>query len=313
MFFSFLIFILSCFLIIFASKIIIDSLHRLSCRLGWKEFIVAFFAASIGAVIPELFIGIRSAIAGVPELALGSIIGQNVILLTFSVAICTFILRGIVVESRTVRAGANFALIAVVLPFILLYDGVLSRLDGLILILACVVYILWLFSKEDHFLKKYEGPPPRCSALKDALIIFFGFVFVVLSAEGIIYSAQSFSAHYNIPVGVFGLFAVGMGVALPETFFSISLAKKGHSWMILGSILGAVALSSTLVLGIIALIKPIEVVNFDSLRAAQFFLISGGFFLLFFIRTSNKINKREAWFLLGIYLMFLLFEFFIIK
>ncbi len=313
MFFSFFIFISSCFLIIFASKIIIDSLHRLSCRLGWKEFIVAFFAASIGAVIPELFIGIRSAIAGVPELALGSVIGQNLVLLTFSVAICTFILKGIVVESRTVRAGANFALIAVILPFILLYNGVLTRLDGIILILTCVVYILWLFSKEDHFLKKYDGKTFKCSAVRDGLIIFFGFLFVVLSAEGIIYSAQSFSEYYNIPVGLFGLFAVGLGVALPETFFSISLAKKGHSWMILGSILGAVALSSTLVLGVVAIIKPIEVVDFQSLRAAQFFLISAGFFLLFFIRTSNKLNKREAWFLLGIYLMFLLFEFFILK
>ncbi len=313
MFFIFTIFILSCFLIIFASKIIIDSLYRLACRLQWKEFIVAFFAASIGAVIPELFIGIRSAIGGVPELALGSIVGQNVILLTFSVAVCTFILKEIVVESRTVRAGANFALIAVVLPFLLLWNGVLTRLDGVILIFACVLYIFWLFSKEDHFLKKYDGPPPRCSALKDALIIFFGFIFVVLSAEGIIYSAQNFSEHYNIPVGLFGLFAVGMGVALPETFFSISLAKKGHSWMILGSILGAVALSSTLVLGIVAIIRPIEIANFESLRVAQFFLVSGGAFLLFFIRTSNKISKREAWFLLGVYLMFLLFEFFILK
>ncbi len=313
MIFNVLIFLTSCFLIIFASKIIIDSLHRLACRLEWKEFIVAFFAASVGAVIPELFIGVRSAVAGVPELALGSIIGQNVILFTLSVTICTFILKKIVVESRTVRAGANFALLAVTLPFVLLWDGMLSRTDGLILVITCVVYIFWLFSKEDHFLKKYDGPPPRCSALRDGLIVFFGFMFVVLSAEGIIYSAQNFSESLAIPVGLFGLFAVGMGVALPETFFSIALAKKGHSWMILGGILGAVSLSSTLVLGIVALISPIEVVDFESLRVAQYFLISSGFFLLLFIRTSNKISKREAWFLLGVYLMFLFFEFVVLK
>ncbi len=313
MFFSVLIFILSCFLIIFASRIVVDALQRLTCRLGWKEFIVAFFAASIGAVLPELFIGVRAALKGVPELALGSIIGQNLILFTLSVAICTFILKEIVVESRTVRAGATFALIAVTLPFILLWDGVLSRIDGLILIGSCIFYIYWLFSKEDHFLKKHDKAPPNCSLLRDGVLVFLGFLFVVLSAEGIIYSAQSISMHAGISVALFGLFVVGMGVALPETFFSIALASKGHSWMILGGILGAIALSSTLVLGIVAVISPIEVVDFSSLRVAQFFLIAGGFFLLFFIRTSNKITRKEAWFLLGIYLMFLFFEFILLK
>ncbi len=303
-----LIFLFSCFLIIFASRTIIDSLHRMTCRLGWKEFIVAFFAASIGAVIPELFIGVRAALKGVPELALGSIIGQNIILFTLSVAICTFILKEIVVESRTVRAGATFALLAVILPFILLWDGVLSRVDGIILILSCSVYIFWLFSKGDHFLKKHEAPLPKCSPMKDFLYVFIGFLFVVLSAEGIIYSAENLSIILDIPVAIFGLFAVGIGVALPETFFAIALAKKGHSWMILGGLLGAIALSSTLVLGIVAIINPIEVVNLASLRVGQFFLISGGFFLLLFIRTSNKITKREALFLLGIYLLFLFFE-----
>jgi len=313
MLFSAIVFILSCFVIIFSSRMIIDALQRFCCRLGWKEFIVAFFTASIGAVIPELFIGVRAAMAGVPELALGSIIGQNIILFTLSVSICTFILKEVVVESRTVRAGANFALFAVILPFILLWNGTLSRVDGLILILACLFYIYWLFSKEDHFLKRYDSVPIKTSRLKDMAIIFFGFLFVVLSAEAIIFSAENISNYLNMPVALFGLFAIGFGVALPETFFSITLASKGHSWMILGGILGAISLSSTLVLGIVSVIHPIEVADFSSLRVAWFFLISGGFFLLLFIRTSNKITKREAWFLLGIYILFLLFEFVILN
>jgi cation:H+ antiporter len=313
MFFSVLIFILSCFLIIFASRIVVDALHRMTCRLGWKEFIVAFFAASIGAVLPELFIGVRAALKGVPELALGSIIGQNLILFTLSIAICTFILKEIVVESRTVRAGATFALLAVTLPFFLLWDGVLSRVDGIILVGSCLLYIYWLFSKEDHFLKKHEEKTKDCSLLKDGALIFLGFLFIVLSAEGIIYSAQQISMQMGISVTLFGLFVIGLGVALPETFFSIALASRGHSWMILGGLLGAISLSSTLVLGTVAIISPIEVVDFSSLRVAQFFLISGGFFLLLFVRTNNKITRREAWFLFGIYLMFLLFEFILLK
>ncbi len=313
MFFNIVIFLFSCFLIIFSSRIIIDALQRLTYRLGWKEFIVAFFAASVGAVIPELFIGIRSALKGVPELALGSIVGQNVILFTFSVAICTFILKEIVVESRTVRAGATFALFAVILPFIFLWDGVLSRFDGILLVFMCLFYIFWLFSKKDHFLKDYKGPFPKTSLLREGMTIFFGFLFVVLSAEGIIYAAQNVSDYLGVSMTLFGLFAVGLGVALPETFFSMALAAKGHSWMILGGLLGSIAFSSTLVLGTVAIISPIEIVDLSSLRTAQFFLISGGFFLLLFVRTHNKITRKEAWFLFGVYLLFLLFEFVILR
>ncbi len=309
MIWSIAIFLFSCLMIILSSRIVVDALYRLTCRLRWKEFITAFFTASVGAVIPELFIGIRAAIEGFPELALGSIVGQNLVLFTLSVAICTFILKEIVVESRTVRAGTTFALIAVILPFVLLWNGEIGRIDGLILIGACLLYIKWLFSKEEHFVKEYDKLPGKSSAIKDTLIIFFGFLFIVLSAEGIIFTAESLSAILDIPVTMFGVFAVGLGVALPETFFSAALAKKGHSWMILGGLMGAVALSSTLVLGIVALIEPIVVVDFSPLYVARFFLIAGGFFLLFFVRTSNKITCKEARFLLFIYLLFLFFQF----
>lgn len=313
MIFYIIIFILSCFLIISSSRMVIDALQRVTCYLGWKEFIVAFFAASVGAVLPELFIGIRSATKGVPELALGSIIGQNIILFTLSVAICVFILKEIVVESRTVRAGATFAFIAVVLPVFFLLDGAISRIEGVALVTSCLFYVFWLFSKEDHFIKNYKERPPHKSTTKDILTIILGFLMVVVSAEGIIFSAEKFSEGLGISVAIFGLFAIALGVALPETFFSIALASKGQSWMILGGLMGSIALSSTLVLGVVSIINPIIVSDMSSLKTALFFLVSSGAFFLFFVRTSNKITRKEAYFLLGIYFLFLLFEFFILK
>ncbi len=301
------IFIFSCLLIILSSRWVIDALYRLTVRLKWKEFVVAFFTVSIGAVLPELFIGIRSALKGVPEMAFGSIIGQNIVLFTLSVAICTFILHEIKVESRTVRAGTTFALCSVILPFIFLLNGEISRFNGVILIAFCFLYIYWMFSERDRFLKPCGELLTESSLLKDIGIIFSGLLLVVVSAEGIVFTAQSFSETLNIPIVLFGVFAVGLGVALPETFFSAMLARKGQSWMILGGLMGAVALSSTLVLGIVALISPIKIDYFSPL--AILFLIVGGVFLLFFVRTNNKITKKEAGVLLLIYFLFLFFEY----
>ncbi len=305
----FSIFIISCFLIIFSSRWVIDALHRLTKRLGWKEFVVAFFTASVGAVIPELIIGIRAALKGIPDLALGNIVGQNIILFTLSVSICVFFLKEIVVESRTVRAGTTFALLSVVLPFILLWNGVLSRIDGVILILAFCIYVYWLFSDKDRFLKDYKEVVDYTHPVKDFFIIISGLFLVIVSAEGIVFSAEQLGDLFNVPIMLIGLFAVGFGVALPETFFSIALARKGQSWMILGGLMGAVAISSTLVLGTVALIHPIVIDDFSPFIMARTFIIAGGAVLLFFVRTHNKITRREALVLFSIYLLFLFLQF----
>ena len=312
-----LIFLISCALLVIAGKLVIDALMRVSKFLHWKEFVVAFFSVSLGAVLPELFIGITSALKGVPQLSLGNIFGQNIILFTLAPAVCVLILGKLEMESRTVRAGAFFAVLVAILPLLLILNGELSRIDGIILIAAFFIYIFWLFSKKERFSKVYnhEEEKPVIKRfqdfLKDLLIIFAGLVLIVIFAHGVVDSAQTFSIIMGIPLPLVGIFIVGLGVALPETFLAINLARKGESWMILGGLMGAVAVSSTLVLGIVVLIQPIifeDAQSFSPFAMARVFLIISALFFLFFSRTENKICFKEAVFLLGIYIVFLLFE-----
>ncbi len=313
-FFEISIFILSCLAIIVSSKWVISSLSKLARSLGWKEFVVAFFTISLGAVLPELTIGVRAAIDGIPELSLGNIIGQNIILLTFAVAVCSLVVKGIVVQSRTVRAGTTFAALAVTLPFILLHDGKLSRIDGLILISVFIVYVLWIFSKEDRFVKSYIEKGDEIKTGKGYLKYFFiflgSFLLVVFSAEGIVFSAKEFALILDVPEGLIGILLVGAGVALPEIYFSVKLATKGRSWMILGGLTGAVAMSSTLVLGIVVLINPITIVDFSPYLISRLFLVFAGVILWFFVRTNNRLTKKEALILFAVYFGFLFTELF---
>jgi cation:H+ antiporter len=310
-------FLTSCVLIVIAGKLVIDALIRISRLLHWKEFVVAFFAVSLGAVLPEFFIGITSALKGLPQLSLGNIFGQNIILFTLAPAICVLILKQLEMESKTVRAGSTFAILAAILPLLLILDGELSRADGMILIACFFFYIFWLFSKKERFSKVYDQEKKGISKnlvafLKDLFTVLGGFVLIALFAYVIVDSAEAFSDTLNIPPLLIGILVVGLGVALPETFLVINLAKKGQSWMILGSLMGAVAVSSTLVLGTVALISPITISGDDLsvLEGARIFLIISAVFFLLFSRTGNKITLRESLFLLGIYIVFLLFEIF---
>lgn len=315
--FYILVFILSSFVLVMAAKKIIDCLDDIARFLKWKEFVVAFFTVSFGAVAPEFFIGVSSAVRGIPELSFGNILGQNILLFSFTVAICAIILKkGIEVESKTVRVGCTFAVIAAILPLLLIYDGVLSRIDGIILLSFFVFFIFWLFSKKERFTKVYDGAKEDGQKnnvlcfMKDMGTLFLGFLLIVLSAQGIIWSAEGFAEVLAVSLPFIGLLIVAAGVGLPETYFALMLARKGQSWMIIGGLMGAVAISSTLVLGTVAIISPIHINIGEelSLLVARIFLIACALIFLFFAKTRSHISTKEGIFLLLIYIAFLTIE-----
>ncbi len=308
------VFLLSCLFLVISAKWFIDSLSNIAKYLGWKEFVVAFFTVSLGAVAPEFFIGISSAINDVPELALGNILGQNIFLLSFTIGVCALMLKGgIEVESKTVKSGSTFAVIAAILPLILVLDGNLSRLDGFILLFFFASFIHWLFSKKERFRKVYEGVEEKkemSNIFKSFGILFLGLILIVISAEGIVRSSIIFSEILGTSPAMIGILIVAVGVGLPETYFSLMLAKKGQSWMILGGLMGAIAMSSTLVLGTVAIINPIafDISEIPTLFVARIFLIICSFLYLFFVRSGKKISTREGIILISVYISFVILE-----
>lgn len=313
MVFYVLIFLACCLVLYFSGEWIIRGLMRIARFLGWKEFVVAFFVMAFAASLPNLFVGISSALHAIPELSFGEVVGGNVVDLTLVIALVALITKGLPAESRMVQTSSIFTIVIAILPLLLILDGTLSRGDGMILILTFGFYIFWLFSKKERFTKIYHTHKiPVLKEfnlfLKDLGKVIFGVILLLLAAEGIVRSASFFAEVFNLPLVLIGILIVGLGNALPEFYFAIALAKKGETWMILGNLMGAVIVPATLVLGIVALIHPIVIIDFSALAVARFFLIIAALFFLLFIRTGQKITKKEALFLLGIYITFVTVE-----
>lgn len=308
-----LIFIISFSLLALSSKWLIGSLTSIAQFLGWREFVLAFFIMAFAGSLPNLFIGISSVLQGIPELSFGEIVGGNIVDLTIAVALAAIISKnGLTIKSRTVQGTAIFTLVVAILPMILIHDRLLSRIDGVILLLTFLIYISWLFSKQERFTRVFEESKPLNfrNILKNIGTLFGSLLLIILGAEGIIRSSRAFSEAFDIPVLFIGILVVGMGNALPEIFFGIQSARKGDDWMVLGGLMGAVISTSSLVLGIIALLHPIHIDNigFSLLSVARFFLIISAVFFLLFIRTGNKITRKEGIFLLFIYIAFVVIQ-----
>ncbi|MFH1181170.1 MAG: hypothetical protein V1705_02050 [bacterium] len=309
-----LIFLASCVLFYFCGGWIVKGLIRMSKALGWREFVVAFFVMAFAASLPNLFVGISAALRGIPQLSFGDVAGNNLVALTVAVALAVFFSKGALpAESRTIQTTSFFTMIAALLPLLLILDGALSRIDGALLICFFVFYLFWLFSKKERFTKAYNksGPPNFASLkvfLKDLGSLVLGVFLLIVAAQGIISSARFFAVNFDIPIILIGLLITGFGSALPEVYFAVISAKKGENWMVLGNLMGAVIVPSALVLGIVALIQPIEIFDFSSFAIARVFLMISAVSFFLFVRTSRKISKKEGLFLVGIYIAFLATE-----
>jgi len=326
------VFIISFFLLFWSGSRVVKGLMSISKYLGWREFVVAFFVMAFVGTLPNLFVGMSSALKGIPELSFGEIVGGNVVDMTLAVGLALLIGgKAIPVKSKMVQASTLFTAIIAVLPLVLILDGNLSRGDGLILLGAFLFYIFWLFSKGDRFRKTYtsgennnnhgsfhllkETKEPKSirqfkNFLKNLRSTFWYILILVLSSWGIVQSVQIFSETLKIGLPIVGVLVIGLGNALPETYFAIVSARKGRTWLILGDLMGSVIVCATLVLGVVALIHPIVDIDFSPFAIARIFLVISAVFFLIAVRTDQKISKKEAVILILIYVAFVLAEVF---
>jgi len=307
------IFLTSFALLFWSAKLLVDALTRVARFLEWREFVVAFFVMAIAGSLPNLFVGISSALHKIPQLSFGDIVGGNLVDLTMVAALAALIAKGLPARSRMVQTSSIFTICIAILPLLLILDGVLGRGDGIFLILVFAFYVFWLFSKEERFKKVYEENKISTAKefkvfIKDLGKVILGIIFLLAAAEGIVKSAQFFAGSFNLPIAIIGILIIGLGNALPEAYFAIASARKGQTWMILGNLIGSIMVPATLVLGIVALICPIEIVDFSPFAIGRLFLVISAIFFLWVVRSGQKITKKEALFLLGIYILFVIVE-----
>jgi cation:H+ antiporter len=317
MIFYILLFLFSCLLLIYSGNWLVRSLSQISEILGLKRFTVAFLLMSLATAAPELFVGISSALRGIPELSLGNIIGQNIIHFTVAVFICVLISGGFQVKSKAVRTTALFSAFIALFPLLLILDGNLSRIDGAILIGLFGVYVFRMLknSKKHDISFKDSETKNNIPILKKLSLFFgdfgnfiFGSVLLLIAAQGIVKSSIFFAEKLNMPLVMIGVLIVGLGTALPEVYFSAFSAKKEEGELMAGNLLGSTVVSTCLVLGIVSLISPIYNIELFSYFLSRATLFISVIFFIYFMSTGRKISLKESLVLLAIYALFISLE-----
>jgi cation:H+ antiporter len=286
---------------------------KLSRALHLQEFIVSFFVIAVVSVLPEATISIMSAIQGDSQLGFGTLLGSNVADLTIVFGIVALfasggVSGGIKVKSKLLRDDF-FYIVLLLFPLLLGFDGVLSRIDGGILVTVGSLFFYKMYRESKRFTKKFDQAK-REPFKKSLILLIITLAILLTSALLTVKYAENFAKDIGIPAILIGVTVLALGTCLPELAFSIKAIRKDHDDLALGDVLGTVIADGTILLGIVALINPF------SYSPNIMYVLGGAVFLsavvsFAFMKSEKSINKIEGMILIFFYILFIFVQFFI--
>jgi cation:H+ antiporter len=269
----------------------------------WARVSAGIIGATVAAFAtssPELSVAIGSSVAGQPEISLGDAVGSNVVNvgLILGLALC---ISGIQAPRPSVRRDFPVALLAPVILGVLSLDGMISRVDGILLL---TLFVGWLITvaiaarRERSASGKILGAPNIGRAL---LAIVVGLGFLVGSGHFIVTGARGIAVAFGIPEFIIGATVVAVGTSMPELATSIISKLRGHDEIGLGTILGSNIFNGFFIVGVAAVICPIRV----EIRPVATALILGlATTALTFPPNGGFIERRRGVMLVALYAIY---------
>lgn len=286
------------FILIGSAELVVRSASSLSKRLGITNFAVGFLLLGLLTSTPEIFVAIQSAIDGIAQLSVGNLLGGSILLLSFVIGLSSIILgrltldRGL--DSREIAASSFI----VASPVFVLWDGVLTRIEGAILIVIYFFHAFFLKNGNTHHKKHSKS---------SLLMLCLGLLGMVIASKVMIESAKVFIDAFHIPSFVFGLLLLSFGTNLPEfslAFQGAVLKKEGVAF---GDFLGSAA-ANTLILGFLGMFSPFEIMGIARVRFSLALLALLCVYFVWAASTKREISRTEGFGLLLFYLAFVAFE-----
>jgi len=260
-------------------------------NLGITPMVIGLTVVGFATSAPEILVAATAAIRDASTLALGNAFGSNIANIGLVVGIAA-IIHPLTVESEALSRELPAMVAVSLIPVILLIDLTLSRLDGVILLIAFLCFIYWVIklgkrsSGHDTIEAEYATEIPDGVTQQMAILwIIIGLVTLLVGANALVWGAQNIAREIGVSDLVIGVTVVAIGTSLPELAVSVVAARKGLHGLALGNIIGSNAFNMLAVIGVAGVIRPTTL----DLAAVQLHLpVLLGFTVAFFFIAYNS-------------------------
>lgn len=296
--------------LIFGANWLVDGASALAKKYNVSDLIIGLTIVSFGTSAPELVVNSLASYNGYSDIILGNILGSNNfnLFITLGIAGLIYPMR---VHAGTVWKEIPLSFFAAVL-FLLMANGffianntVVSRIDGAVLLLCFVAFLLYVFKQ----MKKGNEPIEEItyqhkSNFKIWSLIILGLAGLIVGGQMVVDNGVKLATLLGVSEKIIGLTIIAIGTSLPELITSVVAAFKKCSGIAMGNIIGSNIFNLLLILSISSIIAPIE---FKSYFNIDVWILLGGTVFLFismFVGKRNRLDRWQAGFLLFFYLFY---------
>ncbi|EOW6847670.1 calcium/sodium antiporter [Cronobacter sakazakii] len=294
--------IIGLLLVVYSADRLVFAASLLCRSLGVPPLLIGITVVGIGTSLPEIMVSVAAALHGEPSLAVGTAIGSNITNILL-IAGLTALLRPLAAHSAMLRRELSAMLLVSALAGLVLWDGMLTRAEGIWLLLIAAAY-LWFIIRlarraerqgNDSLTREQLAELPREGGRSVAFLwLAVALIIMPMATRMVVDNATVLAQGFAISELTVGLTAIAIGTSLPELATAIAGARKGEDDIAIGNIIGSNVYNLAIVPGLPALLAP---GHFDPLAFTRDYgvmLLVSVIFVMLCWRPERYLGKKTG-------------------
>lgn len=247
-------------LLIYGANFLIDGSSAIAKRLKITELVIGLTLVAFGTSAPEFFVNILASVKKEADIAIGNILGSNIVNILLILGISS-IIYPLTLKKSTVRKEIPLSMLAAIV-FVLLANGGssflgLTRADGLILVVFFLFFLYYVFTIGKSKNETFDATIHAHSLARSLILIILGLVGLLIGGNLVVQNAVLVASTLGISEAVIALTIIAVGTSLPELATSVVAAYKKQPDIAVGNIVGSNIFNIFWVLGISSIINPL--------------------------------------------------------
>lgn len=233
----------------------VSGASSIAAKFKIPQLVIGLTIVAMGTSAPEAAVSITAALRGSADITIGNIVGSNILNVLVILGLSSIIVP-IAIAKSTVKIEIPFLIGTTIVLLLLGLDGIISLVDGLILIALFVIYLLYLLRMAKNNPEETEESKPL-KLWQALLATAVGLALIVLGSDFAVNAASEIARMLGLSERFIGLTIVALGTSLPELFTSVTAARKGNADIAVGNIVGSNIFNILFVVGLSSMVTPV--------------------------------------------------------
>ncbi|MCD5381419.1 MAG: calcium/sodium antiporter [Candidatus Pacebacteria bacterium] len=294
------------YVLVRGADLFVEGAKQVGSALGMSSFAIGVLIVGLGTSLPELASSLAAVMAGTTEIVIANAVGSNITNILLIVGVLAMLGGPVIINKNLLKTELPIFFIATVHFIASVYDGVIDRVEALLLLGTLIVYIWYLFSSDNAAKKEMADERTRGKiSAKNIAFIALGIVALMVGANYTVEMAVNIATGLAVPIGLVSIGAIAIGTSLPELFVSLRAIKTGEIDLAIGNIFGSNAFNILMVVGIPGLIAPL--IAGEVVLGLGLGILVAASLILFVMGLARQVQRWEG------VAMLLFFIFFLVK